>query len=61
VVIVNLKDDPQTAIKGVLWTSRGAWLTVREAALLRGGSAPTPVDGEVIVHRSNVSFLQALD
>ena len=61
VVIVNLKDDPQTAIKGVLWASRGAWLTVRQAALLRAGEGPTPVDGEVIVHRSNIAFLQVID
>jgi len=63
VVIVNLKDDPTTAIRGVLWSSRGAWLTVRNAALLRAGTpeAPTQLDGEVIVHRSNVSFLQVLD
>jgi len=62
VVIVNLKDDPNTAIRGVLWSSRGAWLTVRQASLLRAGIAEaTVVDGEVIVHRSNVSFLQVLN
>ena len=64
VVIVNLKDDPQTAIRGVLWGSRGAWLTVRQAALLRGGSPEVPattLDGEVVVHRSNVAFLQVLE
>ena len=62
VVIVNLKDDPNTAIRGVLWNSRGAWLTVRQASLLRGGAEPetTTMDGEVVVHRSNVAFLQVL-
>jgi hypothetical protein len=64
VVIVNLKDDPTTAIKGVLWASRGAWLTVRQASLLRTGTTDTPstaIDGEIVVHRSNVAFLQVLD
>lgn len=64
VVIVNLKDDPQTAIRGVLWTSQGAWLTVRNAALLRSGVAEAPttaLDGEVVVHRSNIAFLQVLE
>jgi len=59
-VIVNLKDDPNTAIRGVLWNSRGAWLTVRQASLLRGDAAPTAMDGEVVLHRSNVAFLQVL-
>jgi len=57
---VNLKDDQTTALKGVLWTSRGPWLTLKDAALLKSGSPPTPIDGEAIVHRSNVAFLQVL-
>lgn len=59
-VIVNLKDDPGTAIRGVLWSSRGAWLTLRNASLLRTAGEPSAVDGEVVVHRSNVSFLQVV-
>jgi len=59
-VIVNLKDDPTTAIKGVLWSSRGPWLTLSSAALLKPSLPPTPIDGDVIVHRDNVSFVQVL-
>jgi hypothetical protein len=59
-VIVNLKDDPTTAIKGVLWSSRGAWLTVREPFLLKAGMQPARMDGDVIIHRSNVAFLQVV-
>ena len=58
--IVNLKDDPATAIKAVLWSSRGPWLTFKDAALLKPGEPPTPMDGDVVVHRSNVAFLQVL-
>jgi hypothetical protein len=58
-VIVNLKDDPSMAIRGVLWSTRGQWLVFRDPALLKSG-APTPLDGEVIVHRTNLSFLQVL-
>ena len=57
-VIVNLKDDPTTAIKGVLWATRGPWLTVRNASLLKANQLPTALDGEIVIHRSNVSFLQ---
>jgi hypothetical protein len=59
-VIVNLSDDPSTALQGVLWAVRGPWLTLRDAAVLKGGLPPTRTDGEVIVHRSNVSFLQVV-
>jgi len=59
-VIVNLKDDPSTAIKAVLWSSRGPWLTFRDASLLKLGASPTRMDGDIVIHRDNVSFLQAL-
>ena len=59
-VIVNLKDDPTTAIRGVLWSTRGPWLTVRNAEALKAGMAPSVMDGEVVIHRSNVAFLQVL-
>jgi hypothetical protein len=56
-VIVNLTDD-DTAIRGVLWRSRGPWLVLRDVAILKGGVPPTPVDGEIVVHREHVAFLQ---
>lgn len=59
VVIVNLKDDPTTALRGVLWQTRGNWLVLRNASLLRvNAAAPSELDGEVVVHLSNVAFLQ---
>ena len=60
VVIVNLRHDSTEAVRGVLWTSRGPWLVLRNAALLRGNQEPAPVDGDVIIPRDNVSFLQVL-
>lgn len=59
-VIVNLQDDRTTAIRGVLWTSRGPWLRLREPMLLKVGLEPVLLDGEVIIHRSNISFLQVV-
>jgi len=58
-VIVNLKDDPATAIRGVL-AERGPWFTLRRAELLKATTPPTPIDGEVVIHRSNVAFYQVL-
>ena len=59
VVIVNLKDDGSTAIRGVLW-NRGPWFTLRQAEVLKANVPPTPIDGEVVVHRSNIAFFQVL-
>jgi hypothetical protein len=59
-VIVNLKDDPSTAIRGVLWSTRGPWLVLREADFLKASEPPARIDGEVIVHRDNASFLQVV-
>jgi hypothetical protein len=59
-VIVNLSDDPATALQGVLWRSRGPWLVIREAAMLRAGAEPQHLDGEALVHRDNVAFIQVV-
>lgn len=56
--IVNLKDDQTTALEGVLWSSRGAWLTLRDVSALKVNGSAKPMDGEVVIHRSNVAFLQ---
>lgn len=58
-VIVNLKDDPAVALHGVLFDTRGHWFILRQASMLKAGEPPTPVDGELLVPVSNISFLQA--
>ena len=55
---MNLKDSPDTAIQAVLWSSRGEWLTFKDASLLVPGKPPTKMDGDVVIHRANVSFIQ---
>jgi hypothetical protein len=59
-VIVNLKSDDTVALKGVLWATRGPWLTLRNVHALRVSGATAPMDGEVVVHRTNVAFLQVV-
>jgi hypothetical protein len=59
-VILNLVSDRDAAYSGVLWSSRGAWLTFRDVAALRQGAEPAKLDGDLVVHRSNVEFLQVL-
>lgn len=55
-VIVNLKSGE--TLSGVAWQTRGRWLTLRRAALLTAGQPPAAIDGEVVIDRSNISFLQ---
>jgi hypothetical protein len=60
VVICNLKSDPELALRGLLWGYRGGWLTLRNVEALRVNAKPATVDGEVVVERDNVSFLQVM-
>ena len=59
-VIVNLKNDDALALKGVLWGSRGPWLTLRQVSALRTNGSIAAVDGEAVVHRDNVAFFQVV-
>lgn len=58
-VIVNLHDDTH-AIRGVLWQSRGPWLTLHNASLLTTAAPPSPIDGAALVHRDQIAFIQVL-
>ena len=58
-VLVNLQHDEGT-IEGLLWTRRGCWLVLKDARLLRGAMEPLPVDGEVVIDKARVAFLQVL-
>lgn len=56
-VVVNL---PDKAFRGVLWAKRGPLLVLRDAELLEAGRPPQALDGEVVVERSRVEFIQVL-
>lgn len=57
-VLVNLVDGK--AIAGVLWARRGPLLVLKDATLHGPGPEPVPVDGEVLVERGRVDFVQVL-
>jgi hypothetical protein len=59
-VIVNFTHDPTEAFEGVLWSYRGRWLTLRDASALKAGQVPTKLPGEIVVHRSQMAYLQVL-
>jgi len=57
-VVVNTKTG--TSLSGVLVEERGPILILKGAAMLTASANPVPVDGDVVVERSNVDFVQVL-
>lgn len=55
-VLVNLDDG--RAFDGILYARRGPLLVLRNARLIEPGAEPADLDGEVIVERPRVSFMQ---
>lgn len=57
-LIVNLKNG--RAFRGILWSENGDLLVLRNAVLFAAGEEPTDVDGDVIVERHDIDFIQRL-
>jgi hypothetical protein len=58
-VVMNLDGD-ESAFEGVLYGSRGAWLTLKDVKVTRAHTEPAAMDGDMVVHRDRVLFLQVL-
>ena len=58
-VIVNTKTD--RAFRGVLWQKRRGYLVLRNAEMLKPRGETVTVDGEVVIDRGNVDFMQVLN
>jgi small nuclear ribonucleoprotein (snRNP)-like protein len=58
-VVVNLHSG--RAFAGILWARRGPLLVLRNVVMHEPGAPPTPVDGEVVVERRQVAFIQVTD
>jgi hypothetical protein len=56
-VVVNLLDGK--AFEGVVTRHEGPLLILRDVTYLEPGSPPASLDGEVLVERSRVDFIQA--
>jgi hypothetical protein len=55
-MIVNL--DTGRSFEGVLYSTSGSLLVLRNARALEPGQQAVPMDGELVVDRSRVEFLQ---
>ena len=57
-VVVNTKSGQ--AFRGVLWRKRWGYLVLRNAELLKAGGETVLMDGEVLVPRGNLDFIQVV-
>lgn len=57
-VVVNLKSG--RAIDGLLVRRSGGLLFLKNAVLHEPDAEPVPLDGEAVVERSQIDFIQAL-
>ena len=57
-VIVNTKTG--NAFRGLLWAKKADYLVLRQAEMLGEGATRAPMDGEVVIERANVDFMQVL-
>lgn len=55
-VVVNMNGG--RAFAGILWARRGPLLVLRNAVMHEPGGATVPLDGEVVVERARVEFIQ---
>lgn len=57
-VIVTTKTDK--SFRGVLWEKRRGYIVLRKASLLQGRGDVIKMDGEVVIERDNVDFIQVI-
>jgi hypothetical protein len=57
-VVINLKTG--RAVDGLLVRRTGDLLFLRSATALEPGAQPAPLDGEAVVLRTDIDFIQAL-
>jgi len=57
-VVVNLWSG--TAISGLVVKTHRSYCVIKDATVIEPGSEPARVDGEIIVDRRQVDYIQAL-
>lgn len=57
-VVINLEDG--SAVQGVLFEKAGPLLVVKNATLHEAGGEPLKLDGDVVIERSRVVYIQRL-
>lgn len=55
---VILKTRVGDTFRGVVWTTDGDWLTLRDVQYLADGAVTHRLTGDVLIERSNVNFIE---
>ena len=55
-VLVSLRSD--RAVTGVLWARRGRFLVLKSAEMHEPGANPVPLDGDLVLDRDQVEYVQ---
>lgn len=55
-VLVNLAGDK--AMRGILWQRRGRLVVLRDVTLIEPGAQPVDLDGEVVLDRGRIEWVQ---
>ena len=58
-IIINTKTD--RAFRGLLWEKRRRILVLRSVEMVKPGGDVVKVDGEVVIERENVDFIQVVN
>jgi hypothetical protein len=57
-VLVQL--DTGRAVVGTLWTTKAGRIVIKGAELFEPGTEPTKMDGDVVIERARVEYVQAV-
>jgi hypothetical protein len=57
-VLVQL--DTGRAVVGTLWTTKANRIVIKGAELFEPGTEPTKMDGDVVIERARVEYVQAV-
>jgi len=57
-VIVNTKSGK--AFRGILWKETLDFIVLKQAELLRSGSEVVGMDGEIVIYKTDIDFMQVL-
>jgi hypothetical protein len=57
-VVVSFTHSETDGFEAILWSYRGGWLTLRDVSAIKGSLPPKKLPGDVVIHRSNLAYLQ---
>jgi hypothetical protein len=57
-VTLAIKGESAFALEGILWSTRGRWLVLREVQTLLSDNSTRTFAGECVIDKANVTWIQ---